>query len=197
MKQHLIITLILLLSFQTFVDAKKDDKKVKNKEKDLKTSSIPAPPPNPRQNPRPRPVLVPKTNPTNGGNDRPANNKRPNLKNPTKTNEKIKDTKAPSLKPTKAPNKQEKRKCRICPYSYRVPNPRLILLDKKCSDWNRQEYSDGDCRSIQSTVGAACQCRDPPKPRCDICENGGDYIWNVGKVNLAFLELIFMFDCFE
>lgn len=69
-----------------------------------------------------------------------------------------------------------KERCFICSTTYSVPQPRLILLNKACSDWNRQEYSTQDCRNIQATVGAACQCEYPPEPQCNVCEDG-DYIW--------------------
>ncbi len=96
----------------------------------------------------------------------------------TKKHSTTTNPKAPSPDTSVDPDPQANTQvCRLCSWTYRVPKPRLILLDKSCKDWNRQQYSAPDCRNIQATVGAACQCEQPPKPRCHICDEG-DYIWD-------------------
>ena len=178
------------------VNAKKDkEKKAKNNGKrkfEPKTrpaDPLPTPPVREKMvktGPRP-PIRTPE--------NRPTPLKRPLRPTPVKKVI-IKKTKAPTpaLKATKAPVKAKDegdqptpgspspnsptppQTCRMCRTTFRVPRPRLILLDKKCSEWNRQEYSNPDCRNIQATIGAACQCEAPPRPRCNVCEDG-DYIW--------------------
>lgn len=141
--------------------------------------------------------------PTKQKNRPPGVLNSPNNNNANKN--KNKDT-APTPSPTTTPTLTKsdndndtiplaKQKCRICNESIRVPNPRLILLDKKCSEWNKQEYfiptttstsnnNNADdiaattCTNIQATIGAACQCPNPPKPKCNVCDNVNDYVWN-------------------
>ncbi len=137
--------------------------------------------PNNNNNPRPnnrRPTpIYPKTRPRPGvGGRRPRtdnqngnrNKTYPQTPKTTKTNQTVKKTKAPgndkqvpATKKTKSPgpnsadtNDPATKTCRLCTSSYKVPSRRLVLLDKKCSDWRQDDFSEKDCRNVQATVSS-------------------------------------------
>mmetsp|Transcript_17164 Transcript_17164/g.25636 ORF Transcript_17164/g.25636 Transcript_17164/m.25636 type:complete len:263 (+) Transcript_17164:1690-2478(+) len=85
----------------------------------------------------------------------PKKSKSPDNKN--NNNNKVppnKKTKSPADKKSpKSPDTATKT-CRLCTSTFKVPSRRLILLDKKCSDWRQDDFSEGECRNIRATVSA-------------------------------------------
>ena len=77
---------------------------------------------------------------------------------------------------TSTNNFGNRKKCKLCSDSWSVPNPQLVLMDKKCSHWNARDMPAENCQNVQATFGGACQCSNAPKPVCDVCPNG-NYIW--------------------
>ncbi len=102
---------------------------------------------------------------------------------PTRPNQKV--TKSPTKQGSGLPptgnngngnNNNRFGSCRLCSRQWRVPDPKLELMDETCAAWNMKDKGNVYCPDIQATYGSACGCPEAPEPKCNVCPDG-DYIW--------------------